>query len=106
MDIKLHNVKIVPDLSQETFAFSAILVVDNHPIGLVKNLGTGGANIYYPFSYENNGTGILREKILAIEKELEKLPPFYCRESGLSLRYTLDVLVESLLANELETFTT
>lgn len=106
MDIKLKNVKIVPELSEETFAFSAILVVENKSIAIVKNEGKGGANIYVPLSYENNGSKILREQILQIEKELDSLPPYHCRETGLTLRYTLDILVDQLLANELETFTT
>ena len=101
-----NNVKIVPELSQETFAFSALLKVDGTSIALVKNTGTGGANVYLPLSFENNGAKSLRDKILEIEKELELFPPYQCRETGMKLRYTLDILVEQLLANELETFTT
>ena len=70
------------------------------------NTGTGGANVYLPLSFENNGAKSLRDKILEIEKELELFPPYQCRETGMKLRYTLDILVEQLLANELETFTT
>ncbi len=105
MNIKLFNVKIVPELSEETFAFSAILMVNDQSIALVKNLGNGGANIYLPLSYENNGSEILRDKILEIEKKLDTMPLYHCRETGMKLRYTLDILVEQLLANELETFT-
>jgi hypothetical protein len=105
MDIKLFNVKIVPELSQETYAFSALLKVDGKSIALVKNTGTGGANVYLPLSFENNGAKSLRDKILEIEKELELIPPYQCNETGMKLRYTLDILVEQLLANELETFT-
>lgn len=47
MNIGLKNVKIHPDMSQETNCFSAAILVDGKTVGNVHNSGTGGSNIYY-----------------------------------------------------------
>ncbi len=47
MNITLKNVKIHPDMSEETNCFSATICLDGKAVGEVKNDGRGGCNSYY-----------------------------------------------------------
>ena len=47
MKIEIRNVKHYPDLSEETEAFSADLLIDGKRIGSVSNRGTGGGDDFH-----------------------------------------------------------
>lgn len=47
MQIEIRNVKHHPDLSEETEAFSADLIIDGSKIGTVSNRGTGGCDDFH-----------------------------------------------------------
>ncbi len=47
MNITLSDVKIHPDMSEETVCFSAIILLDGKEIGTVRNSGQGGSHVYY-----------------------------------------------------------
>lgn len=47
MKVELKNVKIHPDISEETNCFSATIYVDDKKVGEVKNDGQGGCHSYH-----------------------------------------------------------
>lgn len=47
MNVELKNVKIHPDMSEETNCFSATIYFDGKKIGEVRNNGRGGCNDYH-----------------------------------------------------------
>lgn len=67
--IKLKNIKYYPELSEETFCFTAdVYNNQGHLIATIKNNGKGEANNVYP----NIG---FRSEVNVIDLELSKLPP-------------------------------
>jgi hypothetical protein len=52
MNLTLKNVKIHPDMSQETDCFSATLYCDGKQVGFVQNQGTGGCHMYHWKDYQ------------------------------------------------------
>ena len=46
MLITLKNIKVHPDMSEETHCFSATIYVDGKKAGFVKNEGRGGCHFY------------------------------------------------------------
>lgn len=50
MQITLKNIKHSPSLSEETNAFTATVYIDGVNVGDVSNHGTGGCNMYHPWS--------------------------------------------------------
>jgi hypothetical protein len=49
MKLTFKNVKIHPDMSEETDCFSATIYADGKKAGTVKNDGRGGCHMYYWF---------------------------------------------------------
>lgn len=47
MNLELHNVKVCPDMSRETTAFTASLVLGGSVVGFVRNDGGGGCHSYH-----------------------------------------------------------
>lgn len=89
MKITLKNVKMHPDMSEETNCFSASIYLDGKRIGFVKNEGRGGVNLV---DREDRKAGA---KVEAYAKTLPPLPPFY--KGGKPLEYNLDMLIGDLL---------
>ena len=104
MNLAITDVKIFPSMSEETVAFEATLIVDSTPFAKVSNTGKGGGHTYIPLAEDYNFREVM-STIHQINQKLSETPPFYCKETGQHYPYSLDVAVEELLANEVETFT-
>lgn len=44
--LTLKGLKIIPELSEETLAFTAALLANGECVGVVENHGTGGCHVY------------------------------------------------------------
>ena len=76
MNVTLSNVKIAHELSEETYAFTANLLLDGEFIANISNRGTGGAHDVYPC---NPAT---RHKLNEVEAWARALPAFEHEEYG------------------------
>lgn len=54
MQITLSNVRLHPDMSEETDCFSATILLDGNEVGTVKNDGQGGSHRYH---WQDRATG-------------------------------------------------
>jgi hypothetical protein len=98
MKIELRNLKVYPEMSEETTAFTGDLVIDGIPIGRASNTGKGEMNSFFPRSME------AKAKVEEAEKYCESLPPAVIRpwkdEEPMSLPMTLDFYISLLVEKQ------
>ena len=92
MNVTLSNVKIAHHLSQETYAFTAKLLVDGEIIASVRNAGTGGCQDLDPVGHEG---GFMLKEAKAWARDL---PGFDHEEYG-TLPMDLDFWISLHLEN-------
>jgi hypothetical protein len=77
MNVELKNVRIHPDMSEETECFSATIYLDGRKVGTVKNHGHGGCHEYYWTDYEAGRRLDEWAKAQPTEFEFEKLDQIF-----------------------------
>lgn len=88
LDVILKNVKIHPDMSEETNCFSASIYLNGKRVGTVKNSGRGGCNDYDWFNPEAGKT---------ISDYADSLPPVQSEHFDDGLAMDIDLFIDELL---------
>jgi len=94
--ITLKNLKIHRDMSEETTCFSATVYVDGKKVGIAKNDGRGGCNMYY---WEDYGFG------RKVEEWAKTLPPRKVPSVSmpdLTVSCDLDILIGEIMDKQEE----
>jgi hypothetical protein len=93
MKIEIKNFKHFPSLSEETYCFTASIVINGVKCGNAKNNGFGGCTDIYS-DYTDKG----RELIKQAEEYCKNLPPYHVSEFGttdMNLEFFIDDLVHA-----------
>lgn len=96
MNIQLHNVKVVPELSEETTCFTADVHVEGRRPFRATNRGTGGANLYTPLSQAPDSYREMRETVDLLAKRAATLPRLRF-DDGYTMPQSLETLIEDRL---------
>lgn len=90
MEIELKSVKIHKGLSEETYCYTATVLVDGVPAFHASNHGHGGADMYHPVKGYNGPSEIEINAWLKANKEP-------CVSHGVTMEYDLELMVGELL---------
>lgn len=92
MKIELKSIKIHKGLSEETYCYTATVLVDGVPAFSASNHGHGGPDSYHPVKGYTGPS----EREISDWLKANKEP---CVSHGMSLEYDLELMVGELLEN-------